>query len=151
MNLTTRRIRLQMLALFFLLTATPVIACECGPWRFVEDAFAASRTVVTAELRSVRLIEKKKGTIEVSVFVVVKSYKGKYKAGEKITFRRRPDENCTWNFARDLPGKPFLLYLGRKPRSGPSTCSRTGRMENAHPDIPRLEKLVKDSASRKEP
>lgn len=144
MGLITIRIRLPMLVMFFLLAATaPVIACECKPWRFVEDEFASSRTVVTAELRSIRLVEKKKGTVEVSVFVVVKSYKGKYKAGEKITFRRRAGENCAWSFARDNPGDQFLLYLDRQPRSGPSTCSRTGRMEDAHPDVKRLEKLVK--------
>lgn len=144
MAATTYRIRLPLLALFFLLAGSaPVIACECLRWRFVEDEFTASRIVVTAELRSVRLIKKKKGAIEVSVFVVTKSYKGKYKAGKEIKFRRRPGENCTWSFAQDAVGKQFLLYLDRKTSSGPSTCSRTGRMENAHPDIPRLEKLVK--------
>jgi len=139
-----------MIGVFFLLAiAAPVIACECRPWRFVEDEFDANRTVITAELRSVRLIKKKKGDIEISVFWVVKSYKGKYKAGEKITFRRRPGEICTWSFAHEAPGKQFLLYLDRKTSSGPSTCSRTGRIENVHTEIPRLEKLIVEPLERK--
>lgn len=130
---------------FFLLfcAATTAFACECGPWKIAEYEFERHPTVVIAELRSVALIKKKKISIEVSTFTVTRSLKGKYKPGDKISFKRPALQNCIWSFVRDPAGEQFLLYLDRKTRvSGPSTCGRSGRMSNAHPDVERIEEVL---------
>lgn len=136
--------------LFFLLllAAAPASACECGPWRDVVYEFAHSRYVVVAELESVKWVKKDRGSVEVSVFEVPRAFKGKYSVKEKITFRRYGDKSCVWEFGYNAVGKEFLIFVYDKPGKkhaswGPTTCSRTGEMETAHPDIPRLEKLTR--------
>lgn len=138
-----------VIPLFFLLllAAVPAWACECGRWPVIEDEFAKSRYVFVAELRSVKRVEKKSGSVDLSVFEVTRAFKGKHTAGDKITFRRFGDKSCVWKFDYKAVGKEFLIFVYDKPGKrhaswGPTTCSRTGAMENAHPDITRLAKLV---------
>jgi hypothetical protein len=133
--------RAIILAVIFLLAAAaPVFACECGPWRVVEYEFEHHPTVFVAEFQSVRLVKKKKRTIEISTFIVTHSLKGKYKVGARIVFKRPAFRNCIWSFIGEPAGERFLFYLDEKTKgSGPSTCNRSGRMSNSHPDATRIE------------
>jgi hypothetical protein len=133
--------RIGILVAGILLGVTTAVACDCLPKPSLQEAYDSSNVIVTARLKSLQKSNDGSGThgFRTVTMEVLKSYKGKQKAGDTMIFGQGGGGDCVWEFDSDLVGQEFLFYLGTSHEKGrfwrPSVCGRSAKLADAGDDL----------------
>lgn len=150
-----RRLR-GLAALVLSLASLPALACGCAMpvdlSRFEEiaRAFEGADEVYSAAVEEVRSFDEPKAMLRTDLqqaqLRVLQVWKGSYRPGQRLAVFTRNHPlllNCSMEPAA---GDALMIYgQGSGSEAGISTCSRSGPLSRAFPDLPVLLQLAKRS------
>ncbi len=155
-------LKASILIFLVMVSVQDIFGCECvAPARgnrAISHEFANAEMVITGTVISEP--EMRVPFDQQSLKVrVEKIYKGKAKAGDRLTFGQGQKTDCYWYFNKEYVGKSYLFYLAKPTKARPyktneeiersnaearyyvSTCGRSAEIEEATDDVAYLERL----------
>ena len=134
--------KIFLFSLTFILAANvSTFGCWCRTSGAVLDEFEKSEQVLVARLISTDASK--------AIMLVERSYKGKSKPGDQLTFEQGQFGDCVIGFEADKVGDRYLFYLNKSAQLtrgtetiySASLCSRNNKLARAFDDMAYLDKL----------